>query len=89
MSSSDSEDCLQSWRIVEEGTKKCAEHGDYESQLMKHTHPRNPAWWTRCPQCNEAYEREMAELEARFSGDLDEAERRAIMRRDAAEIPNR
>lgn len=89
MGSSDSEDCLQSWRIVEEGTKKCDEHGDYESQLMKHTHPRNPAWWTRCPQCNLVYEREMTELEARLLLDPGEAERLAIMRRDAAEIPKR
>jgi DNA replication protein DnaC len=62
MEESDDAQILNAWRTVEEATKRCEDHGSYESSLMAHRHPRVQAFWTKCPQCNE----EIAEEEERL-----------------------
>lgn len=89
MTDSNSSKCLQSWKVVEEGVKHCEDHGAYESKLMRHVHPQNPAWWTRCPGCNEVYEKESNELWHRLNSNSSEADRIITLRRDVASIPRR
>ena len=92
MSVSEVESDSDQWKILETGVKNCeknADHGSYESRLMKHSHLRNQAWWTACPSCNAVYEKESAEVYARVMGDIGEPDRMINMRRDAAEIPKR
>ena len=66
MEESDKAEYMNAWRVVEEGLKKCPEHGNYESSLMAHRHPRCQAFWTKCPRCNEEIEKEEKELQARY-----------------------
>jgi DNA replication protein DnaC len=66
MEDSDDADFKQAWRVVEEGVKDCPDHGQYESMLMAHRHPRCQAFWTRCPDCNEVYEKEEQEMRERY-----------------------
>ena len=66
MEESDKAEYMNAWRVVESGLKKCPEHGNYESDLMAHRHPRCQAFWTKCPRCNEEIEKEEKELQARY-----------------------
>ena len=59
MEESDDTKIMNAWRTLEEATKQCEDHGSYESCLMAHRHPRNEAFWTKCPKCND----EIAEQE--------------------------
>lgn len=71
MEESDKTEYMSAWRVVEEGLKRCPEHGNYEASLMAHRHPRCQAFWTRCPRCNEEIEKEEKELQARYEACLD------------------
>jgi len=71
MEDSDSTEYKQAWRVVEEGLKRCPEHGNYESSLMAHRHPRCQAFWTKCPRCNEEIEKEEKELLRRYEAAMD------------------
>ena len=92
MSVSEPESVVEAWKVLETGVKHCEkneDHGSYASELMKHSHLRNRPWWTACPQCDSAYAKEAAEIDARVMGDTGEPDRLIAMRRNLAEIPKR
>lgn len=66
MEESDKAEYMNAWRVVESGIKRCPEHGNYESELMAHRHPRCQAFWTKCPHCNAEIEKEEKALQDRY-----------------------
>ncbi len=93
MEQSDEAEYMEAWRAVEEATKKCPDHGDYDSTLMAHRHPQCKAFWTKCPECNKIWEQEERETRERYeacvSRDPGLEDRIDRMMLDAAGIPHR